>query len=256
MRQVVAVNKTSFLQLGLWSTQAYLELCVANDKDLKIECQNIYSSGLSAQNPLFLVGKQRKSGQVVFVWASENTAFEMLTYNENGKIGKVYVVDGSGYEYSSVVIGEDRIYLTMKQYAKIKIVMDVSSGFRTVDIDAESMKWLNHELEGFYPREVYLHPRNRDLFYAKFPMHLCLMTLIGWKPKAIDCVQVFDRIIPDEQWSVVIGLNSFVVVSTQQITEYSVMGKNSTVLHSVTLSSPIVFPVFYNQLLNTVILST
>lgn len=68
MRQIVGLNKTSFLQLGLWATQAYLEICTANDEDMKIICKNLYSARLLAKNPILVTGKQRKSGQVVFVW--------------------------------------------------------------------------------------------------------------------------------------------------------------------------------------------
>ncbi len=81
------------------------------------------------------------------------------------------------------------------------------------------------------------------------------MTIFGTIPKAIDCVQVLDQIIPEEQWSVIIGSQTFVVFTPYQITEYSILGNKNTVLHSISVPS-ISFPVYYNQFLNTAVMRT
>lgn len=44
------------------------------------------------------------------------------------------------------------------------------------------------------------------------------MTVFGTIPKAIDCVQVLDKIIPEEQWTVIIGTQTFVVITPNQLT--------------------------------------
>lgn len=70
LRQVVTLNKTTFLQLGLWATQSYLEMCTVNEDEMKITCKNVYSGRIMAKNPILIAGKQRKTGQVVFVWTA------------------------------------------------------------------------------------------------------------------------------------------------------------------------------------------
>lgn len=70
LRQIVGLNKTAFLQLGLWATQSYLEICTVNEDELKITCKNVYSGRLIAKNPILIAGKQRKTGQVVFAWTA------------------------------------------------------------------------------------------------------------------------------------------------------------------------------------------
>ena len=113
---------------------------------------------------------------------------------------------------------------------------------------------MNKDLVGFYPRELYLHPRNAELFYVKFPRHVCLMTVFGTIPKAIDCVQVLDRIIPEEQWTVIVGSQSYVVITPNKVSEYSILGNSNTVWHSI--SVPSISYVYYNQFLNTAIMRT
>lgn len=94
--------------------------------------------------------------------------------------------DGSNYEYSSIVIADDKIYFVLKQYGMIAI----RNGNTYTVLNAKSFEVMNKELVGFYPRELYLHPRDSLLFYVKFPRHVCLMTVFDTIPKAIDCKQV------------------------------------------------------------------
>ncbi|MDD3052618.1 MAG: hypothetical protein PHR06_15975 [Candidatus Cloacimonetes bacterium] len=176
----------------------------------------------------------------------------MLSY-DNGKIGTSYLKDGVNYEFSSIVIGEDKIYLVMKQYAMIAMYDDLGNSYTYTVLNAKSFSIMNKDLVGFYPRELYLHPRNNEYFYVKFPRHVCLMTVFGTIPKAIDCVQVLDRIIPEEQWTVIVGTQSYVVITPNQITEYSILGNSNSALHSISIPS-VLFPVYYNQFLNTIIM--
>lgn len=161
--------------------------------------------------------------------------------------------DGVNYEFSSIVIGEDKIYFVMKQYAMIAMYNDLGNGSTYTVIDAKSFAIMNPDLVGFYPRELYLHPRNNEYFYIKFPRHVCLMTVFGTIPKAIDCVQVLDKIIPEEQWTVIIGTQTYVVITPNQLTEYSILGNSNTALHMISIPT-ISFPVYYNQFLNTAIM--
>lgn len=114
---------------------------------------------------------------------------------------------------------------------------------------------MNKDLVGFYPRELYMHPRNNELFYVKFPRHVCLMTVFGTVPKAIDCVQVLEKIIPEEQWSVIVGTQSYVVITPNTVTEYSILGNTATAWHSISVPT-VSFPVYYNQFLNTAVMRT
>ena len=79
------------------------------------------------------------------------------------------------------------------------------------------------------------------------------MTVFGTIPKAIDCVQVLDKIIPEEQWTVIIGTQTYVVITPNQLTEYSILGNSNTALHMISIPT-ISFPVYYNQFLNTAIM--
>lgn len=137
MRQVVGLDKTSFLQLGLWATQAYIELCTVDDEKMKIICKNVYSSQILARNPILLAGKQRKSGQVVFAWTAQGNQLEAITYDD-GAIGRSYIKVGYDYDYSSIVIAEDKIYCVLKQYGMISIYNDLANPPTQITLDAKS----------------------------------------------------------------------------------------------------------------------
>jgi len=69
MTQIVNLNKTAYLLLGITADNtANLEMCVTDDSVKKITCSLIYNSTLFAKDPILLTGRQRSSGQVVFVW--------------------------------------------------------------------------------------------------------------------------------------------------------------------------------------------
>jgi hypothetical protein len=46
-------------------------MCVTNDTAQQIICKSIYSDRLNYSNPILLTGRQRSSGQIVFVWTYE-----------------------------------------------------------------------------------------------------------------------------------------------------------------------------------------
>jgi len=46
-------------------------MCVTNDTVQQIICKSIYSDRLIFTNPISLTGRQRSSGQIVFVWTYE-----------------------------------------------------------------------------------------------------------------------------------------------------------------------------------------
>ena len=86
----------------------------------------------------------------------------------------------------------------------------------------------------------------------KFPMHVCLMTLIDGKtPKTVECTKVLSKMIPDMSWDVVIGTYTYVVFSPEGIKEYTILGNTASELH--TINVPFTLPVYYSQFLNTVI---
>ncbi len=136
------------------------------------------------------------------------------------------------------------------------VYFDLEVGTKLFEITVNNFVPFNDEMTGFYPREVYLHPRNAELFYVKFPMHVCLMTLIADNPQVIDCQKVTQKIIPDDQWTVVVGLSTYVVVSPLLISEYNILGNNNTLLHNIKLQTAITFPLHYDLFLNTIVLST
>ena len=185
LTQIVNINETAYLLLGLTVDKVGLELCKTDDSTQTISCDNIYNASLFKRNPLLVTGHRRNTGQIVFVWTYAESQFEYLAYT-NGQLSKSYTLEGSGFEYSSVVIAEDRIYFLCKAFANVQIWMDLSKSFRLISIDSSNFKSEYDQITGFYPRQVYLHPRNNELFYVKFPMHVCLMTMIdGEVPKTI-----------------------------------------------------------------------
>lgn len=59
--------------------------------------------------------------------------------------------DGVNYEFSSIVIGEDKIYFVMKQYAMIAMYNDLGYTYTYTVINAKSFAIMNPDLVGFYP---------------------------------------------------------------------------------------------------------
>lgn len=110
------------------------------------------------------------------------------------------------------------------------------------------------QLVGFYPRDVFVHPRNSELFYIKFQKHVCLMTFIGIAPKTVECIKILNEIVDDSQWTMVMGTQTVLFVTPKGISEYSVIGNEDSLLHTVAM--PIKLPVNYNSFLNTVTLLT
>lgn len=104
--------------------------------------------------------------------------------------------------------------MVYKVYASIQVWIDAATINKWISIDRKNFKPADESMVGFYPRQVYLHPRNNEYFYIKFPMYVCLMTLIGDnQPKTIECNRVLAKMIPDVKWNVVIGTYSYVVFS-------------------------------------------
>lgn len=89
-----------------------------------------------------------------------------------------------------MVIGEDRIFFVYKKFATIEALLDLKSTLQTYTIDMTNFKPSTPDMVGFYPRELYLHPRSSELFYVKFPQHVCLMAFILTQPKTVDCNKV------------------------------------------------------------------
>lgn len=190
----------------------------------------------------------------MFIWTYSENRFEYLSY-QDGSWSKSYSQNGNLFEYSSVVIGEDRIYFVYKGFAWIQVWNDMSPSYEFISIDRKNFVPADETMRGFYPRQVYLHPRNNEYFYIKFPQHVCLMTLIGSnQPKTIECNKVLSKMISDDKWNVVVGTYSYVVFSPEGIKEYMILGNEGTLLHSVDL--PFTWPVHYNSFLNTAIFKT
>lgn len=93
LTQIVNINDTAYLLLGLAVDKVAVELCRTNDSAKAIQCNNIYNSSLVKQNPLMVTGRRRNSGQIVFVWTYAESQFEYLGYN-NGAFTKIYSVAG------------------------------------------------------------------------------------------------------------------------------------------------------------------
>lgn len=127
LTQIVNINETAYLLLGLTTDKSAVELCMTDDSAKTIECTNIYNASLFRPNPLIVTGHRRNTGQIVFVWTYVDSQFEYLAYNNtNGQFTKSYVMDGSTFDYSSVVIAEDKIYFVQKAYAAIQVIMDLN----------------------------------------------------------------------------------------------------------------------------------
>lgn len=80
------------------------------------------------------------------------------------------------------------------------------------------------------------------------------MTFIGIAPKTVECIKILNEIVDDSQWTMVMGTQTVLFVTPKGITEYSVMGNEDSILHTVAMS--IKLPVNYNTFLNTVTLLT
>jgi len=61
----------------------------------------------------------------------------LITYDD-GKIGSAYLKDGLNYEYSSIVIAEDKVYLVLKQYGIISVYNDLNNPPTYTRIDSKS----------------------------------------------------------------------------------------------------------------------
>jgi hypothetical protein len=89
----------------------------------KINCVKTFER-ISAfvDTPTILSGKQRSNGDVVFAWAYNAGKFGISTLSNN-KLDLVSVYTGM-YDYSSVVIGQNKVFFVMKKYNQIQVVDD------------------------------------------------------------------------------------------------------------------------------------
>jgi hypothetical protein len=76
---------------------------------------------------------------------------------------------------------------------------------------------------GFYPREVVLNPHNPNIFYVKFPTSIVTMSYQNGKVKILANLPVFSEIIPDEQWTFVVGKGSALTFTPEGIMEFTLI---------------------------------
>lgn len=100
-----------------------------------------------------------------------------MTYRDN-KFRPTIIFTGYQYDYSSIVITQSKVFYVMKAYNTIQVVDDYSNDYQIHVINRNNFKNVDPNMVGFYPRQVYSHPRNKDLFYIRFTTSLCLMTMI------------------------------------------------------------------------------
>ncbi len=195
--KVVSLDKTSFMLVGLTNTNVYVEKCTADDSIATINCATIYQTKFIVNYvPTLLAASQRKNGDIVIVWTYPQGVFDGLIYKD-GKFQPMTVFAGTTFDYSSIVIGEDKIFFVLKKFSLIQVFLKVDSAFKIYQINTKNFVSSDPNMKGFYPRQVYLHPRNKDIFYVKFPSSICLMTMVGMKPLTIECNEVLNKLIPD-----------------------------------------------------------
>lgn len=107
-----------------------------------------------------------------------------MTYRNN-TFRPTIVYTGYTYDYSSIVIGQNKVFFVMKKYATIQVFDDLI--YQIHVINQNNFIHVDPNMVGFYPRQVYVHPRNKDLFYIRFSTSLCLMTMIDSNPHTIQC---------------------------------------------------------------------
>lgn len=80
--------------------------------------------------------------------------------------------------------------------------------------------------------------------------------MVGSKVVTIQCTEVLDKLIPDEQWGVVFGTNSWVLFTPDGVQEISYSGVMPIKLHDIKLDSDYTFPIFYSVATNTIVFKT
>jgi hypothetical protein len=158
-----------------------LNKCTVDDTAQQVNCEEIYTFGFFTKEKVQIVtSKQRKNGDIIFTWVFESGKLSYLKVNTEGKVRPTFIFTGSIFDYSSIEIGENCIYYTMKKFATIQIVHDTDPSDRMpiTYINKENFVSSDPKQLGFFPRDLYLHPTNDELFYVKFLKNFCLMTLI------------------------------------------------------------------------------
>lgn len=123
LTKVVGLDKTSFMLVGLTNTNVYVEKCTADDSILTINCATIYQTKFVVNYPpTLLAATQRKNGDIIIVWTYPQGVFDTLTYSA-GKFQPMTVFAGTTYDYSSIVISEDKIFFVLKKFALIQVFL-------------------------------------------------------------------------------------------------------------------------------------
>ena len=87
----------------------------------KINCVKTFErTSAFVDIPQILSGKQRNNGDVLFAWAYSAGKFGIATISNN-TLDLVSVYTGM-YDYSSVVIGQNKVFFVMKKYNQIQVV--------------------------------------------------------------------------------------------------------------------------------------
>ena len=243
---IVTINSTHFYKAKAIYKFIYIDLCTIG---AAVNCETIYNStvfeGVAAMD-----GHTTSDGHLILAWAYKKDAFEVIT-----PLSRTTVFTKQGYSYDGVVAGEQMVVLTQKEENTIRLYTD--GKVVTVDKSYFTEEQLERLGGGFYPKRVYLHPSEPDLFFVKLPTSIALMSFRELAVSIMEVWKVNDEYVPENEWDVIIGRDTFFLIKPSIVGEYALLPNSSVLLlHAVSLDSSPVLPAQYSKKLNMVFLQT